>query len=228
MGKVLFVIKIYFMKKKFISIFIILLIQLNICAQKINTDSLEQARKEKIITKNVQNFFINQHKRFKSQLKGLTQEYALYYTPKYDLKGNLDFYDDNYRKIDLLNIKEEDLSPPFNYYKPSHFEKPLNVPQQVINYSELLLKRTLNNWCEERFGYTNLEHGDEFGILLIFSPKNIPDSLSALKVTYYVPSDYETASENKKRMMDLFYKIWGYNGFGYGLKERFISVILKY
>lgn len=212
----------------FILIFVSILIQENAYAQKANTDSLEQVRKVENIRKNVQNFFKNQHKRFSDQLKGLNQEYALYFTPKYGFRGRLDIYDNAYRKIDLLNIKEEDLIPLLNYYKPTSFEKPLNAPQQVIDYFEMLLKRTFNNWCEVRFGYNNLEHGDEFGILLILSPKNIPDSLSALKVKYYVPSDYETASENKKKMMDLFVKIGEYYFMGEGLKERFISVVLKY
>lgn len=211
-----------------ISIFVTLLMHSNIYAQKKNTDSTKEVIKVEIIREKVQKFFKNQHKRFTNQLKGLNKEYALYFKPTYYFGGRLDFYDNSYKKIDLLNIRDEDLIPILNYYKPTSFEKPLNVPQQVVNYFEMLLKRSFNNWCEERFGYKNLEHGDEFGILLILSPKNIPDSLSALKVKYYAPSDYETASENKKRMMDLLIKIREYYFMGEGLKERFISVELKY
>jgi hypothetical protein len=215
------------MGKIVISIFMTLLVYSNIYAQKEKTDSINDVIKVEIIRENVQKFFKNQHKRFSYQLKGLNQEYALYYSPIYSFSGHLDFAVDENR-IDLLNIKERDLSPPFTYYKPTHFEKPLNVPQQVIDYSEFLLKRTYNNWCEEKFGYTNLEYGDDFGILLIFSPKNIPDSISALKIKTYSPSDYDTASENKKRMMDLSVKLINYHGMGEGLKERYIEVVLKY
>lgn len=215
------------MKKLIISILITVFIHSDIYAQKENTDSLDKIKKVEIIRENVQKFFKNQHKRFFDKLKGLNQEYALYYTPMYSFRGHLDFAVDEDR-IDLLKIKEKDLFPPFTYYKPTHFEKPLNVPQQVIDYSEFLLKRTYNNWCEEKFGYTNLEYGDDFGILLIFSPKNIPDSLSALKIKTYIPSDYDAASENKKRMMDLSVKLINYHGMGEGLKERYIEVVLKY
>ena len=216
------------MRKVVISIYITLFMYSNIYAQKENTDSLKETTQVEISRENVQKFLKNQHKRFINQLKGLNQEYALYFNPIYYFSGRLNFYDNTYRKIDLLNMNEEDLIPILNYYKPTSYEKPLNVPPQVFDYSHLLLKRTSNNWCEERFGYKNLQFGDEFGILLILSPKNIPDSLSALKVTYFVPSDYETASENKKIMMDLFVKLGEYYFMGQGLKERFISVVLKY
>jgi hypothetical protein len=216
------------MRKIIILIVITAMIQPNVHAQKKNIDSLDDIKRTEIIRENVQKFFKNQHKRFAYQLKGLNHEYAIYFTPTYGFRGRLDFYDNSYRKIDLLNIKDKDLMPILNYYKPTSFEKTLNVPQKVIDYYHMLLKRTSNNWCEERFGYKNLEHGSEFGILLILSPKNIPDSLSALKVNYYVPSEYETASENKKRMMDLFVKLGEYYFMGDGLKERFISVVMKY
>jgi hypothetical protein len=216
------------MKYIYISILIFGLKTSNIFGQNKNSDSIKNESKTETIRDNVQKYFLNQHKRFCYQLKGLNQEYALYFKPRYYFRGRLDFYDNTYRKIDLLNIKAEDLIPVLNYYKPTSFEKPLNAPLQVVDYLHLLLKRTSNNWCEERFGFKNLKFGDEFGILLILSPKNIPDSLSALKVKYYVPSDYETASENKKRMMDLFVKIGEYYFMGEGLKERFISIVLKY
>jgi hypothetical protein len=215
------------MKKIFLSLSIIILSISSNYAQQQNIDSLKKAKKVETIRKNVQEFFTKQHKRFSYQLKEFKQQFALYFTPQYFYNGILDLYQPN-KNLNLLDLKPEDIFRPLNYYKPTCFEKPLNVPQKVIDYAEMLLRRAYGNWCEEKFGYKNLEYGDEFGILLILSPKDIPDSLNALKVTYYVPSDYEAASEDKKRMMDLFVKLTNYYFMGEGLNERFITVTLKY
>lgn len=215
------------MKKIFLILLCQTLILSNNHAQQTNADSLAEVKRVEKIRKNVQSFFANQHKRFSHQLKAYNQEFALYFMPAYYRDGVLDFYEPN-KNLDLLNLKREDIFRPLNYYKPTRFETPLNVPQKVIDYAEMLLRRTYGNWCEERFGYKGLQYGDEFGILLMFSPQNIPDSLSALKVSYYMPSDYETASDNKKKMMDLFVKLGRYTFMGEGLNERFIYIVLKY
>ena len=204
-----------------------MLLSCNSYAQKVNKDSLKESNEIELVRSNVQEFIKNQHKRFTDSLKGLNQEYAIYFMPQYSGSGRLLFEDPEYR-FGTTNQESVYGRLPYRYYKPTSFEKPLNLPWQVLKYSMFLLNRTDNNWCEEKFGYKNLERGDEFGLLLIFSPKNIQDSLSVLKVKWYTPSEYETASEDKKRMMDLTYKIGRYGAMGYGLKERLVTILLKY
>jgi hypothetical protein len=208
------------MKKIFLSLFLVVLLVSNIFGQINNSDSIQNEKKIETIRKNVQEFFIQQNRRFSNKLEGLNEEYLLYFMPKYNEKGllmyNLDKLDNN------LNMS-------YDYLKQNCFENNTVVPEQVVKYSNFLISRTNGYWCENRFGYDNLKTDDDFGILFIYSPKNIPDSLSILKQKQFSSSDYENASETKKRMLNLLFKQMNIQAIvSRGLNERFIKVVLKY
>jgi hypothetical protein len=221
------------MKLKYYSLIVLLILAMQITAQNKNVDTSEnviaydsieispQTKYEdsinntvevKTIQKNVEKFFIRQNKRFNYMLKGLDKEFIVYCTPTYENNGSLS-------SLSIYN----------SVYKHTKFELFDSIPEQVTEYATFLLNRTKGQWCKERFGYDSLELGDDLGIMFIFSPKNIPDSISILKLNgWYSEEEMSNAKGNKKRMFNLSFVPTRYYNLSAGLHERFVRVVLKY
>ncbi len=193
------------------SLLITALLWLNVAnAQVAEKDSVKQVNEILRIQANVQDFFQRQHKRFRQQIKSLDKEYLVYCTPKYVGEGSLDIFGSG------------------SIVKPTRFQMQDTLPRLLEDYVDLLLFRTVGHWCKERFGYETLENGDDFGILFVFSPKNMPDSISVLSSKTIHTDDYWNASPAVKRMHDLVRSTVHYQFLSEGLNERFIRVVLRY
>ena len=201
------------MKTKLYISIILTFLFLNTIAQKNAKeiiDSINNDTRIEKIQQNVQKFFIQQNKRFKKKLEGLNKEYIIYCTPTYERSGT-------------LNILSTG-----NSVKPTSFQIQDSLPIQIPEYAKFLLDRSNTKWCKERFGYENLKFEDDFAILFIFSPDNIPDSLSTLKIKSFNSDEYLKATPEKKYKIDLAYRQIHYNILADGLNERFVRVVLKY
>jgi hypothetical protein len=188
-------------------------------AQKINIDSTINLNQVEKIRKNVTDFFEKQNKRFNEKILGLNEEFIIYFKPNYSESGFL--------QNDIYHLDEQ-LKGKYDYEIENCTGLNLLIPQKLVDYSNFLLNRSNGNWCENKFGYKNLKKDDELGILFIYSPKNIPDSLSVLKLKEFSTSDYELQSKEKKRVIDLALLQSRYIKKAEGLNERFIRVVLKY
>ena len=181
-----------------------------VVSQTTNSDSIKNEQRIERIQQNVQKYFVQQNKRFKDKLKGFDKEYLVYCTPTYQSDGCLGIFSTS------------------NIFKPTRFQIQDSLPVGVSDYATFLLDRSNTQWCKERFGYEKLEWEDDFAILFIFSPKNIPDSISILKIKSFSTDELLTASPERKRMINLAYSQIHFNVLAAGLNERFVTVVLKY
>lgn len=207
------------MKNIFIILLSIIISTNNINAQKPNIDSINNVKNIERIRKNVTEFLEKQNKRFSEKLSGFNEEFITYFKPNYGEKGFL------ISNLDNLNYQ---IKGNYDYEIESCGEFNLSLPQKIVDYSNFLLFKTNGNWCENKFGYKNLKRDDDFGILFIYSPKNIPDSLSILKLKEFTFGENESQTKEKKRMNDLAILQLKYIRMAEGLNERFIRVVLKY
>ena len=207
------------MKKILLLLFLCNFCFLTTFSQKINIDSIEKEKKIEIIRNNVQNFFTKENNKFLKTLKDFKEEYIIYFNPKYGDRG--EFGSTIYDYDSTFNII-------FPYLKPGCNENNTSVPKEIINYANFLLNKSNGYWCGSRFGFDNLKRGDDLGILFVFSPKNIPDSLSILPIEEFTTDNYEIFSPAKKRKIDLIFAQSRIIRMDEALDEKFIRVVLKY
>jgi hypothetical protein len=215
------------MKNSFFLVIIGMLLTCKFCHAQTNAklDSLKKVAEINRIRGNVITYFKQQNKRFSHLLKGLNKEYVVYCTPAYAFSpGKLEIFENDSTLI----------------YHATKYELTDTLPVAIKAYVRYLLERSnqSHNWCKQRFGYdeTRLQYEDEFGILFVFSPIGIPDSVSIAATrtkVFWIRRDYiepdDPMPAEKRRFYNLFNLMDFYELYlAKGLNERFIKIVLKY